>query len=148
MTLPRRISRGATARAKSEIRRRTPQSHDRVRGRARPGWRRREVEREPAPKESGRFIRGATKVLAKLIIAVSILAIFVFGVFPTGSFLEQRGELRDSEEELAELREENSQLEERIERLGSDAEIEREAREFGLVRPEEENYLIIAPGDQ
>ena len=87
-------------------------------------------------------------MLAKLIIAVSILAIFVFGVFPTGSFLEQRGELRDSEEELAELREENSQLEERIERLGSDAEIEREAREFGLVRPEEENYLIIAPGDQ
>ncbi len=82
-----------------------------------------------------------------MILGVVILAVFVFGVFPTGSYVEQRNELRDAEDELAELREENTVLEARIERLGSESEIELEAREFGLVRPEEENYLIIAPGN-
>ena len=82
-----------------------------------------------------------------MVLGLIILAVFVFGVFPTGSYIEQRNELRSAEEELAELRSENADLEARIARLGSDAEIELEAREFGLVRPEEENYLIIAPGN-
>lgn len=82
-----------------------------------------------------------------MVIGLLILAVFVFGVFPTGSYVEQRNELRDAEEQLADLRAENAELEARIERLGSDVAIELEAREFGLVRPEEENYLIIAPGD-
>ncbi len=82
-----------------------------------------------------------------MVIGLLILAVFIFGVFPTGSYLEQRNELRDAEQELADLRDENAELEARIVRLGSDTAIELEAREFGLVRPEEENYLIIAPGN-
>ncbi len=82
-----------------------------------------------------------------MVLGLLILAVFIFGVFPTGSYVEQRNELRDAEAELTELQQENAVLEARIERLGSDSEIELEAREFGLVRPEEENYLIIAPGN-
>ena len=93
------------------------------------------------------MLRVATKVVGRMVLGLVIVAVFVFGVFPTGSYVEQRNELRSAEEELADLRSENAVLEARIARLGSDAEIELEAREFGLVRPEEENYLIIAPGN-
>ncbi len=92
-------------------------------------------------------MRGATKALGQLVLILAILAVFVFFVFPTGSFVDQRSDLREAEAQLLELQEENAELESRIERLGSEEEIEREAREFGLVRPEEENYLIIAPGN-
>ena len=92
-------------------------------------------------------MRGATKALGQLVLILAILAVFVFFVFPTGSFVDQRSDLREAEAQLLELQEENAELESRIERLGSEEEIEREAREFGLVRPEEENYLIIAPGE-
>lgn len=86
-------------------------------------------------------------MLGQLVVILAIVAVFVFFVFPTGSYVEQRNDLQEAEAQLADLQEENAVLEARIERLGSEAEIEREAREFGLVRPEEENYLIIAPGN-
>lgn len=95
---------------------------------------------------SHRLLRGTTRIVGRVVLAFMVLALFVFFVFPTGSLIEQRNDLRDAEAELAELQAENAELEARIERLGSAAEIEREARGFGLVLPEEENYLIIAPG--
>lgn len=152
MTEPRRVSRGSVARPQQGRerpvqRRRSPQSHDRVKGRARPGRQHRRNEVAEDPNRGNRFLRGATKALAKLVLALVIFSVFVFGVFPTGSYFQQRSELRDAEEDLAEIQQENSLLEARIARLGSDSEIEVEAREFGLVRPEEENYLIIAPGE-
>ncbi len=146
MTTQRRVARGTTPRPAPGPRRRTPQDHDKVRGRARPGRQRRQREVEPTS-NGHRIIRGATKVVGRVVLGLVILAVFVFGVFPTGSYIEQRDELRNAEQELADLRAQNAELEARIARLGSDAEIELEAREFGLVRPEEENYLIIAPGN-
>lgn len=77
-----------------------------------------------------------------------ILAVFVFGVFPTGSFLEQREQLQDAEQELLELQAENSSLEARVDRLESDSEIERVARnDFDMVLPNEESYLVLPPGE-
>lgn len=147
MTTQRRVARGSSARPEPTTRRRAPKDHDHVRGRAHRRPPRHQVE-EPASSGSGhRLLRGATKAFARVVLGLVILAVFVFGVFPTGSYIEQRNELGDAERELAVLREENAELEARIARLGSDAEIELEAREFGLVLPEEENYLIIAPGD-
>ena len=146
MTVQRRTARGATTAPSPGPRRRTPQSHDRVKSRARPGRERRVAE--TAETGAGhRLLRGATKVLGRVVLGLIILGVFIFGVFPTGSYVEQRNELREAEAELAELQGENAELEARIERLGSDSEIELEAREFGLVLPEEENYLIIAPGN-
>lgn len=147
MTVQRRTARGATTKPSPGPRRRKPQPHDRVKGRARPGRERRASEASEQLGLGPRILRGATKVLGRVVLGLLILAIFIFGVFPTGSYVEQRNELRDAEAELAELREENAVLQTRIERLGSDSEIELEAREFGLVRPVEENYLIIAPGN-
>ena len=146
MSTQRRVARGATD-TRPGPRRRAPQTHERVKGRARPGRVRRESTTTEEVSPGQRLFRLTTKVVGRMILGVVILAVFVFGVFPTGSYVEQRNELRDAEDELAELREENTVLEARIERLGSESEIELEAREFGLVRPEEENYLIIAPGN-
>lgn len=76
-----------------------------------------------------------------------ILAVFVFGVFPTGSYLEQRNELDRAVDQLDALERENENLESRVERLESDEEIERVARnEFDMVLPNEESYLILPPG--
>ncbi len=76
-----------------------------------------------------------------------ILAVFVFGVFPTGSYLEQRNELDRAVDQLDALERENENLESRVERLESDEEIERVARnEFDMVLPDEESYLILPPG--
>ena len=77
-----------------------------------------------------------------------ILAVFIFGVFPTGSYVDQRQQLNDAEAELAELQAENQELEAQIVRLESDAEIERVARgEFNLVRACEASYLVLPPGE-
>lgn len=87
-------------------------------------------------------------VAGKALLGLVILAIFVFGVFPTGSYVDQRQQLEDAENELAELQAENSELDAQIVRLESDAEIERVAREeFNLVLPNEESYLVLPPGD-
>lgn len=85
---------------------------------------------------------------ARTVVGVVILAVFVFGVFPTGSFIEQRNELQDAEQELTELQAENVELESLVERLESDEEIERVAREdFGMGRSDEESLLILPPGN-
>lgn len=154
MTVQRRVARGAQTRPGP--RRRSPQSHDKVRNPARARHHRQRAEARQRAKAKAkanrpplkqRLLRGATKTLGQLVVVLAILAVFVFFVFPTGSYVEQRNDLQEAEAQLAELQEENAVLEARIERLGSEVEIEREAREFGLVRPEEENYLIIAPGN-
>lgn len=82
-----------------------------------------------------------------MILGVVILAVFVFGVFPTGSYVEQRNELNRAIDELEQLEAENGDLQDRVARLESDEEIERVARqEFDMVKPEEETYLILPPG--
>ena len=76
-----------------------------------------------------------------------ILAVFVFGVFPTGSYVDQRQQLDEAERELSVLESDNEELRGLISRLESDTEIEREAREeFNLVLPNEESYLVLPPG--
>jgi len=89
-----------------------------------------------------------TKAAARAVIGIVILAVFVFGVFPTGSYVDQRNELRDAERELADLQEANAELVARVRRLESDEEIERVAREeFDMQLPDEESYLILPPGE-
>ena len=101
------------------------------------------VEHEPRP-----ILRVLAGFAGKALLGLVILAVFIFGVFPTGSYVDQRQQLEDAEVELAELQAENQELEAQIVRLESDAEIERVAREeFNLVLPEEESYLVLPPGD-
>ena len=77
----------------------------------------------------------------------AVLVVFlVAGVFPTRTYLNQREAIAAEEAKIAVLTSENQKLAAKVERLHTDAEIERLAREqYNLVRPGEEAYAIL-PG--
>jgi cell division protein FtsB len=66
-------------------------------------------------------------------------------VLPARTWVSQQMELRSSKAELQQLRSSNDALSHKIDELGSDGSIERQAREqFGLVYPGEEPYTVLA----
>jgi cell division protein FtsB len=74
---------------------------------------------------------------------VFVVLLFVF-VFPTRTYLGQRNETKVVEERLELLREENRRLADETDRLMTDEEIERIAREeYNLVRPGETPYAVV-----
>lgn len=81
------------------------------------------------------------------LLGVAALVVLVAGgLFPTRAYLHQREAIAAEEEKVEVLAAENSRLASRVRRLGTDAEIERLAREqYNLVRPGEEAYAIL-PG--
>ena len=94
----------------------------------------------PTQDRSRRRSRLVLPVLTSLV-AVGILFV---GIFPTRAIIEQRRELADAEASLHFIEARNGELEERIDALGTDAEIERIAREqYNLGRPGEEVYAIL-----
>ena len=79
-------------------------------------------------------------------VVVSLVAVGVLfvAVFPTRTWLGQRRDLEATEQRLRVLSSENAELQARVQRLNTDAEIERLAREqYNLVRPGEEAYAIL-----
>jgi hypothetical protein len=75
---------------------------------------------------------------------VAVLGALAIGLFPTQTFLQQRSDTAEAEQRLAVLRTQNEAFEDRIDRLGSDDEIERLAREqYNLAYPGEEAYAVL-----
>ncbi len=86
------------------------------------------------------------RTIVLLVAAGATLALLVLVVFPTRSYLRERGNMNDAAHQLQSLNVQNRQLTDQIGRLNSDAEIERLARkDYGLVKPGEEAYAIL-PG--
>lgn len=73
---------------------------------------------------------------------LAALAITLAGIFPFRQMLAQQRQVEATETRLAALVEENEGLEEHVVALNSDAEIERLAREKGLVRPGETGFAL------
>lgn len=85
--------------------------------------------------------RGAiVRAAAASVVLVGLLFAFVY---PTRTFLDQRSATNKAREQLALLRSESKRLAQEAKRLNSSAEIERRAREYGLVRPGERPFVII-----
>lgn len=81
-----------------------------------------------------------------IFVLVLVALLFAFG-YPARSLLAQRATENEARENLEILRDQTAKLEAEAERLRSDDEIERQARErFHLVRPGEEAYAIIPQG--
>jgi cell division protein FtsB len=77
-------------------------------------------------------------------VLLGALALTVSGVLPFRQLITQQNQVERSAARLAALHAENRALSEEIEMLGTDAEIERLAREqFGLVRPGEVAYVVV-----
>jgi cell division protein FtsB len=86
----------------------------------------------------------ARRLAWPVLITVVIAAIFGFGILPTRSYLDRRQQVAAAEERLARIEQANDEAQRRRERLLTDAEIERLAREgFGMVKEGEEAYKIV-----
>lgn len=91
-------------------------------------------------------------VVRRLILPVVVTGLLVgvlsLAVLPTRTWFDQRGAIRATEAQIAELEAQAEALEGRLEALDSDEEIERIARErFDLVMPGEEAYGILPPAE-
>ncbi len=76
------------------------------------------------------------------VLLLAALAITLAGIFPFRQMLAQQRQVDATEARLEELVEQNRTLEDQITALNSDAEIERLARERGLVRPGEKGFAL------
>jgi cell division protein FtsB len=96
--------------------------------------------------EPGVGARGWPRLLRPLLATVIALGVLLVGIFPTRAIVEQRAELARLERSRQVVADRNAELRDRIEALGTDAEIERIAREqYNLGRPGEEVYAILPP---
>ena len=83
----------------------------------------------------------AARVAVIALLAVSFLVLFVF---PTRSFIAQRGQIADARRDLEVIREQNARLEEELARLSDPEEIEALARsQHQMVYPGEQAYSVI-----
>lgn len=73
-------------------------------------------------------------------------AAFLTQVVPYGQIVESRRQVADSRTQLAGLEAENLELQAEVDALGTDAEVEKLAREkLGYVRPGETAYVVLDP---
>jgi cell division protein FtsB len=89
------------------------------------------------------------RALARLILVMLLFVAFLFvAVFPIRTLLAQRRETDAVRSDLELLTEQNERLQREAERLLSDAEVERIARErYNLVRPGETPYAVVPAPD-
>jgi cell division protein FtsL len=73
-------------------------------------------------------------------------AAFLTQVVPYGQIVDSRRQVADARAQLAELQTENQELQDEVDALGTDAEIEKLAREkLGYVRPGETAFVVLDP---
>jgi cell division protein FtsB len=91
-----------------------------------------------------RWGRPATIALA----ALTLVAVLFLFVFPTRSYLSQRKGVGDARRDVTVLQEQNQKLAREAQRLQSQQEIERLARDqFHMVFPNEDAYSVIPAPD-
>jgi cell division protein FtsB len=81
--------------------------------------------------------------MAGLALTVLLVGVTFVAVLPTPTFFQQRSDTARLEAELAEVQAERAEVQADIERLGTESEIEAQARRNGYVRPGEEAYNIL-----
>jgi cell division protein FtsB len=75
--------------------------------------------------------------------AVVLIGLLFAFVYPTRTFLDQRDDTERARAQLALLRSENAKLEQAAERLQDPSEIEKLARRYGLVKPNEVPFVVV-----
>lgn len=79
-----------------------------------------------------------------VVASVILVGVLFVAVFPSRTYLAQQGSIAAAKEKVMVLAAENDRLAGRVQRLNTDGEIERLAREqYNLVRPGEEAYAIL-----
>ena len=105
--------------------------------------------KEPTPKATPNAARvsrsrGRRSTLVLLLVGIAFVAVLFAFVYPTRTYLHQRKELNAAERRLEVLDHNTKALRHDSDRLQTDAEVERRAREdYGLVRPGETPYVLV-----
>jgi cell division protein FtsB len=90
-----------------------------------------------------RVPRGARLILPVLATALFV-AILVVAAFPTRTYLNQKRSIAAASQQLHQLSSSNAALRDEAKRLGTNAEIEQQARQsYDLVMPGEEVYRVL-----
>jgi cell division protein FtsB len=96
------------------------------------------------------LIARTVRALAFPVVVLATLAgVVAIGVFPARAYLDQKEAIAETQSQLTRVRADNQATQDEVQRLDSDDEIEKVAREqYGLVKPGEEVYhLLPAPQD-
>lgn len=97
----------------------------------------------PSSAGFGRVLRG---FVLPMMLALVLFAGLVYFIFPTTTWLDQRAEAQEVNDELQALVAEQAVLRQDIARMRTDEEIERIARrDFNFVFPGEEAYAVLPP---
>jgi cell division protein FtsB len=89
-------------------------------------------------------VRARRRAIGGLIVTVLLVAVLLFAVFPTRSWLAQRKETSAAEQELADLKAERATTEASKEKMKTKAYIEQRAKlELDFIYPGEEPYNIL-----
>ena len=94
-------------------------------------------------------IRARRRAVAAMVVTVLLVAVLLFAVFPTRTWLEQRRDRAAAQQELDELQAQRAKIEREQAKLETDEEIARRAKEeLNMVKEGEEAYNILpAPTD-
>ncbi len=85
-----------------------------------------------------------TRIILPVLATGLFVAILVVGVFPTRTYLGQKRSIASATRQLQQLQQSNDALRQQVSRLGTNAEIEQQARQnYDLVMPGEEVYRIL-----
>lgn len=99
------------------------------------------------PKSSLTFVANVLRgFVLPLMVALVLFAGLVYFIFPTATWLDQRAEASEVQDDLSVLISEQSVLRTEIARMRTDDEVERIARrDFNFVFPGEEAYAVLPP---
>jgi len=79
--------------------------------------------------------------------ALGLVGVLLLAIFPAQAYRDQRAQRAALASRTAELSTENQTLDAKADHLGTDAELERLAREYNLVKPGEEVYFVVPRAD-
>ena len=89
------------------------------------------------------------RLIVPVLVTAILVVVLVVGVLPTRRYLDQRAQIASASADLHDLQSTNDTLQAEADRLQTDAEIQRLARDqYGYVKVGEEPYhLLPAPQD-
>jgi cell division protein FtsB len=101
--------------------------------------------RRPAPTRVGRRV-GPSRVrwdrIGRVALVLVLFGVLVSYLNPVVNLVDAWRDSKAGEERLVELKAQNAGLRDQVERAGSTATLEREARKLGMVKPGERAYVI------
>ncbi|MET0628227.1 MAG: septum formation initiator family protein [Acidimicrobiia bacterium] len=102
-----------------------------------------DARRAPAKKPKSPSVRRRRGIVGFVLGAVVLVGLLFAFVYPTRTFLDQRNDTAGARATLNMLQTENAKLKATATRLQDPAEVERLARQYGMLRPNEKAFVIV-----